>query len=421
MKKTSLKHPSRSVTVRLRWGTLIYLCFLVFCVIFTQALYSPVSAVIFIFALLLPPAELLLFAVSCFFVTVEVEDGRKTIVRGHRLSLPVRVINHGLIPVSQCEVVLSAPKPFSLHSMLLRKNVTLPSFSACEADLAIPFAHRGLYQAGVEEIYLSDFLHLIRVRRRIRRYAEVWVLPRHLDGYGVFQPTEGTVTSAHSPERHTHADYGDIREYRPGDFMKSIHWKLSTKTEELQVRKRSSDVGRTVLIVCDLGGKQEEAFSFMPHTDIHSDDGVVEEAFAVACEAAALGASGIMAFTANGESRTLHFSDLASAERLQESLVVAEGEVSSEVFARLVETMPVSEGVSVLYVTAFLSHACEERLMLAARQASGLSFTICLCDNKAYAAPERRHTYETEREAICRRFSSVGIRVVVPRRKEDAS
>lgn len=50
----------------------------------------------------------------------------------------------------------------------------------------------------------------------------------------------------------------DIREYVPGDDIRSIHWKLSSKSEELIVRQASDPSHYNVILIPDLGLRQKE-------------------------------------------------------------------------------------------------------------------------------------------------------------------
>ncbi len=52
-------------------------------------------------------------------------------------------------------------------------------------------------------------------------------------------------------------DY-ELREYRPGDPMRAVHWKLSSKWDELIVRERSQDDTLLPLLTLDLCGQPEE-------------------------------------------------------------------------------------------------------------------------------------------------------------------
>lgn len=419
MKKRNRRKPRRYPLLSLRRGVILYGIILVICLVFTQALYSSVSGVVFVFALLFPIGDLLLLALSFRAVAVEIVETRTTAVRGERLSFAIRTSNRGWLPLSQCDAVLSLPKCGEQGCQWVRTSVMLPSFGACRADFEVVFETRGLYRIGVEEIYLSDFLHLIRVRKRIQQHTEVRVIPRRLTAYGVFLAAEGTLASVDSIERHAHADYGDIRDYRAGDFMKSIHWKLSTKTEELQVRKRTSDTGRTTVIVCDLYNNRDNPFGFSPRALLESDDRVTEEVLAAACEASYRGTDGQLLTVGNGTSRIDRFLDIKTAEALVKPLSEATGAVSSEMLCRLMETLKLSEGVTVLYVTAFLSSACEETLVQAFHETSGATFCVCLCDCKALLPKEKHESYDEERDALCHRLAVRGIPVTVPHRKEE--
>lgn len=48
----------------------------------------------------------------------------------------------------------------------------------------------------------------------------------------------------------------DIRSYAPGDDIRSIHWKLSGKTDELIVRQASDRTHYDLVILPDFGRKQ---------------------------------------------------------------------------------------------------------------------------------------------------------------------
>ena len=53
----------------------------------------------------------------------------------------------------------------------------------------------------------------------------------------------------------------DVREYRPGDSIRQIHWKLSGKLDEVMIREKSYPVDEAVLILAEPGqeGERSEA------------------------------------------------------------------------------------------------------------------------------------------------------------------
>ena len=47
-------------------------------------------------------------------------------------------------------------------------------------------------------------------------------------------------------------EVSDIRDYRPGDPLKSIHWKLSSKSEEFIVKEHNTGTSTETVIFCDM-------------------------------------------------------------------------------------------------------------------------------------------------------------------------
>lgn len=63
-----------------------------------------------------------------------------------------------------------------------------------------------------------------------------------------------------SPRSAAHAGPGedyDLREYRPGDPMRAVHWKLSSKWDELIVRERAEAAAPLPLLTMDLSGEAD--------------------------------------------------------------------------------------------------------------------------------------------------------------------
>lgn len=56
-----------------------------------------------------------------------------------------------------------------------------------------------------------------------------------------------------------HSEIYDIREYMPGDDIRSIHWKLSSKTDKLILREPSDPSHYHVMILPDFGLDKEES------------------------------------------------------------------------------------------------------------------------------------------------------------------
>ena len=118
------------------------------------------------------------------------------------------------------------------------------------------------------ETGLCDLLHLFR--ERVAPFDEVRTViyprPVQLDltlsrdavgetgDSGLTRSRKGTDAS----------EMFDIRSYAPGDDIRSIHWKLSGKTDELIVRQASDRTHYDLVILPDFGRKQGGLYIFTP-------------------------------------------------------------------------------------------------------------------------------------------------------------
>lgn len=395
-------------------GVFLYLLLLLLALVFTQAFRSPISAMVLIFVLLLPAADLLCLLISWFFLSVTVEGTNRVIVRGDRLSVPICLTNHGLLPLPCVEAVLSVPRPYALHTQTVTVRASLPPFATAITGADVGFACRGFFVVGAEDVYLYDYLRLLRVRKRVRRHVSIRVLPKCLPSADCLPPFhDGGIGASEAAEGQRMNEYGDIREYRPGDGIKSIHWKLSTKWEELQVRKPVSERHQALWILTDYGA-DSEAFSFSDHYEAVLRNRLAEECLTAALDAARLGASGRAVWLQpDGSPVTYAFSDISSAEQLSFPLSEAEGGTGCFPQALFGE-----EGASVLYLLAFLSTAQEDTVRRTAADCAGSPFSVLLLSLADLVAPEEREAYEQALEILQNRLTEDGIPVTVSFRKE---
>lgn len=124
--------------------------------------------------------------------------------------------------------------------------------------LSAPTAHCGLLELRVDRARVYDYLGLFSLRvapppparllcRPVPAQVELPALP---EGQGV-RPSPA------SAARPSPGDDYDLRDYRPGDPMRSIHWKLSSKWDELIVRERGVTAAPLPLLTLDRFGPPE--------------------------------------------------------------------------------------------------------------------------------------------------------------------
>lgn len=163
---------------------------------------------------------------------------------GHRCPLPVAPPKGVFSYNGQAGDCTFPPSPFAVH----------------ERQIPLSARHVGCYQAGLKALEIQDVFGLFRMRLKTRDLdGALTVLPRPFD---IDKPRVTVGDDGAAPLARTQEDYNspeDVRAYQPGDAMKRIHWKLSSRKRELLVRRFEVPAPPDTLILLDcdtpLGGE----------------------------------------------------------------------------------------------------------------------------------------------------------------------
>ena len=125
--------------------------------------------------------------------------------------------------------------------------------------LAASTQHCGLLELQADRIKVCDYLGLFTLRLKPPAPARIVCRPIPAQGRPVEAPDgKGARPSAKNASRRGPGEDYDLREYRPGDPLRSVHWKLSSKWDELIVREREDAVTPLPLLTIDRFGGPEE-------------------------------------------------------------------------------------------------------------------------------------------------------------------
>lgn len=118
----------------------------------------------------------------------------------------------------------------------------------------------GRYEIRAADVRIYDALHIFYKRRRIKETAYIYVLPQcYLIPINVTQKTRDFVTDSDVYYADVRGDDStevyQVREYRQGDRMINIHWKLSARQDEIMVRDTLKSHSCPVIICVNLNGK----------------------------------------------------------------------------------------------------------------------------------------------------------------------
>ena len=117
----------------------------------------------------------------------------------------------------------------------------------------------GGYHVYIKKIKIYDLTGIFSITRYPgKEISRLYVMP---------EPEEYAVTVSEA-SRHFTGESGDdaelfqIRPFRDGDRLQSIHWKMSAKTDELMIRENHASAGCPVVLFLDFGGKKKGGGNF---------------------------------------------------------------------------------------------------------------------------------------------------------------
>ena len=211
-------------------------------------------------------AELLLVAASWAYVRIA---ARRVSVaglaalddckRGCEVPFAVTVRNGSPFPLFAVDVAFSISDASGAAAQASRARLSLGGRAAAQVPFRARFDHVGRFYAGIDEVVVGDFLGLftaacVREAAGTGGRCEVCVTPNLAALANVHFANEA-LEDVPRPVRSVLADsmdYAYARPYVVGDPLKTIHWKLSARTDSYQTRLFEQSVNPGVAVVIDL-------------------------------------------------------------------------------------------------------------------------------------------------------------------------
>ena len=175
---------------------------------------------------------------------------RAQVTRGDAMMTVFTVRHACLLPVSAIQVRLNVPSSYAPE---LQVNVSTPPFAARTFRQVIRCPHRGVYEAGVTRITVTDIFGLVRLSRRPDvKLVKLEVLPRVEEAAPMLPRSVDQGPEYRSRASEDNASPSDVRAWQDGDELKKVHWKLSLRKREMLVRTYEESARPDTLVIPDL-------------------------------------------------------------------------------------------------------------------------------------------------------------------------
>ncbi|MDE6727370.1 MAG: DUF58 domain-containing protein [Oscillospiraceae bacterium] len=230
----------------------IYILTVLACFGFSMAYTGKVSQILLFTVLLYPAAAFVLAVVQLIFAKAEFCERYVAAPKDLSFNLMIRVKNRFIFPAVPIELMCGLPDGDIGLFADKRLFVSLPAFGS--ADVAVRCRHRfrGSFCSEIKRIYIVDPLRIIRVSKKCEKAMPMLFLPRKLMLEELLFRT--AVEQSFAQKRLNSADKEDfshVREYRDGDVLQMVHWKLTAKQDELMIKQFDSINDLRAVILCD--------------------------------------------------------------------------------------------------------------------------------------------------------------------------
>lgn len=236
---------------------LFYLAVLLAAFILQITSESYLGRFLFTLALALPVLSLLLSLPGMLACRLTLSARPRRLLRGEKGDWLLVLETPAGLPLARLSLRLTERNLFT--GRVQRRTVALSGTPGGPVSLSAGTDHCGLLELSADRVRVLDYLGLFSLRRPAPERAVLLTAPIAAEPRPVPMPEGGGVrlTSSGTSKSGPGEDY-DLREYRPGDPMRAVHWKLSSKWDELIVRERTESVTPMPLITFDRGGGAED-------------------------------------------------------------------------------------------------------------------------------------------------------------------
>lgn len=247
---------------RVVYGVLLLVCILFF--IFFQGYLSHLTLII---ALLFPVLSFLLLLPACFCTRVFLRVPTQTVEKKEKIPFFLHVENRWILPCSavilrlNCRNLLGGEQQTSLEFQPLHTLRRFPIGARSSSSISQNLSSRwcGKLELKVEKVRVMDLLGLFCLPVFVKVPPQyINVLP-HIEEMEVvldqqMMEVDSDRFSPYQPGNDP-SEVFQVREFRDGDTLRRVHWKLTQRMGELMVRDFSLPIDHALYFLIEAGAE----------------------------------------------------------------------------------------------------------------------------------------------------------------------
>ncbi len=229
----------------------VVLAFLIVIIILEQ----PFLLIFALPLIVMPFVSVALFKAALGSISFHAYGKTASVELGNPVHYTLEAKNASFIPLFYCTVVFHMENLFFPNTKVQRLSIPLSAKKTGTFDIPVEATMPGMLVLTVSAVQISDYLHFctIEIPQTIRVQIPIFPLPAKTELPDTTASAEGEEEIEDTSLRGMpSSEIKEIREYRPGDRLQRIHWKLSAKLDDLFVKELSNTSVLSMVILPEL-------------------------------------------------------------------------------------------------------------------------------------------------------------------------
>ncbi len=235
---------------------ILYIAIVVVCICFYVMYKDYLSFLTLVFVLALPVCLFILLVLVKRGVRVDLASAFTSVNKGEEVAIELRFDNRWILPISRVEADLTCFNHFSGQQEKKTFVLAVSARNLTVVRAAFFSEYCGNLFVRLDKVRFYDYGGLFCLGTKPRKELQIAVMPKIYPLEADLKPDMGSETDSDLYSSRKSGDdvseVFDIRSYHAGDKLRSIHWKLSSKRDDLMVKEFSLPLSTKIVIVLDM-------------------------------------------------------------------------------------------------------------------------------------------------------------------------
>lgn len=236
----------------------IFYALTLFCVLIVNILYVDYEPFVLLLVLILFPVVMwILLKVQYYVFDIDISMQNKVVVKGDSVYINIDAENGFILPISKAEVTIRAKYANYDDESVHTVSFSVPQVGKIRIKTSIVPKYCGCIYIYVENVKLYDYVSMNTITKPSKANCSITIMPElHRPSIDNIHAARALVLDSDEYSQTVPGDdpseIFDLREYTEGDSLNRIHWKLSSKSENLIIKEFSQPLKKKEVILVEL-------------------------------------------------------------------------------------------------------------------------------------------------------------------------